>query len=161
MKKLNLLSMLIALSFGVMSGVQAQTTATAPMNVSATVSASCNLSATPLNFGSINLTNASSGFASANANIVFNCTKGTSYSIKMDGGTHSDGTNRYMGNTGTDKLMYYIYDNASLSIPLDSSFTNGTATGNSTTLMISGSLATNQVAAAGSYSDVVTVSITY
>jgi spore coat protein U-like protein len=131
----------------------------AMMNVTATITPSCTLSATPLNFGTVNL--GGSGSVAASSNITFNCTKDTSYNINMDGGGSFDGANRYMlGTSGTDKLAYQISVSGA-NVPVNSSFLSGNGLGNASTIAVQGALLVGQNVPAGFYKDTVMISIIY
>jgi spore coat protein U-like protein len=157
MKKIKLLSLLLC-SFAI-TQAQAQTTITAPMNISATVASTCTLSATPIAFGTINLNGPA---PSANSTLTINCTKGTPYSISANGGLNYANNTRSMKNSAnTDILNYVLYIVSGTQLPVNTSFTNGTGTGIATTLTMYSSIPPLQNVSAGSYSDIVTLSITY
>jgi spore coat protein U-like protein len=135
-------------------------TVSAPMQVTSTVTPVCSISIDPMNFGTFNLTSTN---VKATSNIRATCTKGTSYTLKMDGGTSGDPTNRYMIRAGgTEKLQYNLYSMATL-IPFNTVFIGGTGTGLTDTFPFDGALVggVNLNAPVGSYADTVTVTIDY
>jgi len=156
----------LLLVLGVMpwSGLHSQTqTATTTFLVKTTVQAVCVVSATELNFG-----NYSSGTGPLLGTSVVQptCTPGTTYNIKLNGG--SAGGSIYGGRqmaSGSNKLNYQLYR--------DSARTNiwGNTTGTDTVQDVGigiakdhtvfGAVPAAQVVPAGDYQDTITVRVYY
>ncbi len=133
---------------------------TSSMSVTATVGASCTISAGNLDFG-----NFSGAQTDASASITVNCTSGASYTVDMDAGTGSGATTTTRKLTsGADTLDYTVYsDNARTSIWKTGGGNNvsGTGSGANQTLTAYGRMPANATPAAGSYTDSITVTINY
>jgi spore coat protein U-like protein len=155
MNRIKILALLLSSFF--IAQARAQTTTTTPMNVSATVASSCTITANPLVFGNINLSQPASY---SQTQMSFNCTKNTSYTIKIDGGLYSSGSNRYMKNSANNDLLSYELQ-GSFDTSINAVMLSGTATGNSMSYVIFSRIVGGQVVSAGNYSDIVTFSITY
>lgn len=93
------------------SGSAFAATETTTLNVSATVSGSCSVSADPAAFGEI------SGLPGeefvANGNIRVNCSSGTSYSVGLDEGQNFDSIIRAMVNGSNHRINYIIEESGS------------------------------------------------
>ena len=148
---------------------------TAEMNVSADINASCIMSNTDLDFGEYNAigVNATQDLL-ATATITTTCTPGTIGSVKMDNGKHpsskvsrgrgpsSGGYNRNMA-SGSSKLKYEIYRNEGLtSVWNFLQYKTVIASGTSEDLPVYAKVFKNQLdAAAGSYTDIINITLTY
>ncbi len=144
-------------------------TATATFQVTATVVSACTVSGALLNFGSsINpLTSGVPLYASSTLSVV--CTNTTPYSVALDAGTNAGGassfSNRAMKN-GTHTLGYQLYqDSAHATVWGDgtsgSTQQAGTGTGSTQSLTIYGSVPALSGVVPGSYTDTVTVTVSY
>ena len=81
---------------------------TSPVQSTAKLTSTCVLSATSINFGDITQTGATSTNKWATGNIQVLCTKNSSYSINLNGGT-KPGTWRYMtGNSSAATVAYTV-----------------------------------------------------
>jgi spore coat protein U-like protein len=114
--------------------------------VTEAVQATCSATATTLAFSAYT---PGSGAKANNSTISVKCTKNTPYTIALDGGTTTGGTiaQRLMA-SGANTLQYNLFTTA--------------ATANAVTVF--GQLpdnAINQTAVPGSYTDTITVTITY
>lgn len=140
-------------------GLPDAATTTATMAVTATVVASCSISAAALAFG-----NYTSAAVDAVATISVTCSTGTTYDIELDAGTASGATTatRAMQN-GSNTLSYNIYSNSGRSTVwgLTTDKVSGTGTGSAQSLSAYGRIPAGQSVAAGSYSDTITATITY
>ncbi len=158
-----------ALSAGV---AHSATTITSSFPVTATVQATCSVQANPLGFGTYT---PGGGTVTSNSTISVQCTKGTGFTVALNGGTTTGGSiaQRLMVN-GANTLQYNLYTNAALGTIFGDGTTGatvaGTGTGvgvaNAQTVTVYGQLPdnpTNQAAVASgtAYSDLVTVSVTY
>jgi spore coat protein U-like protein len=157
----------IAASLAVVGGAQAATTSTT-FGVSATVLSNCTVSAQPLDFGNYT---PGAGARNVNTPISVRCTRGTPFTVALNGGTTVGGsiTQRLMTN-GTDTLQYNLYTAAGFGTIFGDGTTGstvpgtGAGLGNAQTVTVFGNLpdnTTNQNAATGSYSDLISVTVTY
>ena len=153
------------------------TTITEKMNVSADINASCIMSNTDLDFGEYNAigVNATQDLL-ATATISTSCTSGTNGVISMSGGSHvlfcmSSKCHRQMANQDeTSFLRYNIYTNESLS--WGSVWSDNTSATNEVVQVIGSGVSQNTTvygeitknqrnAAAGSYTDTITITLNY
>jgi spore coat protein U-like protein len=97
-------STLFVLALGLIISSQAlAATATATLDVSATVGVACSVSAVPVNFG-----NFVGERIEASGSITVTCSSGAPYNIALDAGQFYDGYWRMITN-GTDYLAYEIW----------------------------------------------------
>jgi spore coat protein U-like protein len=161
-------------SFAIASAPLFAGTASGSFVVSATVLAVCQMSATAINFGTYIPGNGTT--LTANSTISIQCTSGTSaptlaLNAGASGGTMAD---RLMAGPGGGKLQYNLYTSASYSTVF------GDGTGGSSTVPVTvgtnsfsvpvkvtvygqflDSAANRLAAAAGTYADTVTATLTY
>lgn len=144
----------------------------ATMNVTATVIATCTVTAGNLNFGNYDAIGANStaplvGTAAVNAT----CTQGATATVDIDAGLNPSGTGnaqaRRMKGTGTNYLAYGIYSDSAHSKPWGTK-TSGTTVavtgaGGATPVSLTayGSVPNAQNVPVGSYTDSVAVTINY
>lgn len=136
-------------------------TATSTFQVTANVQATCQISATNLNFGNysgVELTNTST--------ITVNCTQNQGYNIGLNGGSNSlPVTGRKMTGPGGTVLNYALYRDNNHTTNWGNTVGTDTAQGNGSganqTLTVYGKLAANQLVTPGAYSDTITATITY
>lgn len=130
-------------------------TATASLAVSATVAGTCTVSGGPLAFGAYT----PSTLATQQSALDVNCTQGTAYVVALDNG--AAGARRMTGPGGAT-LPYEIYRDGARSQRWGdgSSAATGTGTGSVQTLPLYASISPT-AATTGSYSDMVTVTLTY
>jgi len=135
-------------------------TETGSMTVSATVEAACLMTTAPLAFGSY------TGLAiSGTANFSISCTNSTPYTLALNAGSSTGATvsTRKMTSTG-GTLAYALYRDSArtLNWGTDVGTTySGTGSGSAQSVSIYGSVASGQQPTPGSYSDVVTATLTY
>lgn len=150
------------------AGSASAATVTTTFGVTATVLKTCAVAANPLAFGNYT---PGSGALSANTTVNVKCTKGTTFSVALNGGTTTGGTiaQRLMSN-GTDTLQYNLYTTAAFATVFGDGTTGatmpGTGTGVATAvaLTVFGNLpdnATNQNVSTGAYADTINVTVTY
>ena len=154
---------------GMLAGAADAATTPATLPISATVQATCSASTGPLAFGAYT---PGSGARTGNTTINVRCTKSTGYTVALNAGTTTGGTfaQRLMA-AGAGTLQYNLYTTAGFaSIFGDGSASTltvaGTGAGVSTpnAVAVFGQLpdsAANQLAIPGSYTDTVTVTVTY
>lgn len=141
------------------------TNAQTTFSVTATVLASCTVSAGTLAFGTYTPTSGSPLDTTSTVNVT--CTNGTTYTVALDGGsTASNVAARAMSDTHSHTLSYGIYtDSGRATVWGDgtgSSVTQpGTGSGSQQVIIAYGRASASQFAAAGNYSDTVTVTVSY
>lgn len=137
--------------------------------VTATLQPNCTTSATALGFGTYTPGN---GALAANSTITVNCTKSTAYTIALNPGTTTGDrfTQRLLA-SGANLLQYNLYTTAAFATVWGdgtgkTATQTGTGAGKATasTFKVYGQLpdsAANQTAAPGTYTDTITVTVTY
>jgi spore coat protein U-like protein len=147
----------------------ANPTVTTTFKVAATVQPNCTTSATGLGFGTYTPGN---GALAASSNITVNCTKSTAYTIALNpGSTTGDSFAQRLMASGANTLRYNLYTTAAFATVWGDG-TGATATqagtgagmGTASTYKVYGQLpdsAVNQAAVPGSYTDTITVTVTY
>lgn len=121
----------------------------------------CNISATPLDFGT--LTSLSTTIDSTNS-ISVTCTRGVQYSVSLSNGTSgaTNPTSRKMrAATTADTVLYGIYTNVGRTIPWSTNSVSGSGTGNPTTFVGYGRIPAQTTPTPASYSDNIVVTVTY
>lgn len=147
-------------------------TATANMTVQMTITASCTINATTLDFG----TNAGTSLVAANidasTSASVTCTNGSPYAISMDNGANVSGAQRRM-KSGANFVNYNLFVDSGRSNAWTTASSNstcssanscylGTGSGAAQSIPIYGRVpAIGSAPATGSYSDTVTMTITY
>ena len=158
------------LAAGVMAaGVAQSATTTTTFAVTATVQSTCSATATALAFGTYT---PGAGALTNNSTISVKCTKNTPYTVSLNAGTTTGDafTQRLMA-SGANTLQYNLYTTAAFTTVFGDG-TGGTGTQAGTgagvatanTVTVYGQLldsAANQAAVPGSYSDTITVTVTY
>lgn len=151
------------LAFGSIPAASAATSTTT-MAVSMTITAGCNISATPLSFGSAQVL---SGNTDATATVTPTCTNTTPYTVSLDagGGTGATVAARKLTGPAGATINYTLYQDAARTIVWGATAgTNtvaGTGNGVAQPLSVYGRVASQTSPAPGSYTDVVNVTITY
>jgi spore coat protein U-like protein len=153
------------------------TSSTVNMNVTANISATCSMSNTDLDFGDYDATGInSSRDLLATATILTTCTSGTNGVITMSQGDHflycevNDCHRQLSNDEETSTLRYNIYTDENLNfsdiwnhdVDEMSSVAQVVGNGLSQDMTVYGKIPKNQkYAAAGSYSDTITITLTY
>ena len=141
--------------------------ATANLNVSASVSAVCTISTAPVAFGAYDpvVTNAAAAL-NGTGTLTVACTKGAAATIDLGvGGNLSAGSRRMT--SGSDFLNYALYKDAARTQVWGTGMATGTtltynsASKASTNLTVYGTVPGAQDVTVGSYSDVVVATINY
>jgi spore coat protein U-like protein len=147
----------------VASGAWAATT-TGSIAVSATVSTVCSLGTTPLNFGEVALTGATTGATNGTATITVTCTGGGAYSVGLDSGLNNVAAQRNL-KSGTNLLAYGLYtDLAHGTVWPVAPGVAGTGNAAAQALTVYGLIPAGLPIVSGSgtpYTDTVTVTVTY
>ena len=140
-------------------------TATGSLAVTGTIAATCQVNTSSLAFGTFNpVLNTN---LNVNGSVSISCTNGTPYNIGLGvgAGTGATITNRVMM-SGSNKLTYQIYRDAAQTQnwgqTVGTDTVTGTGTGSAQTVTAYGRIVSGQTTAViGSYTDTVTVTITY
>jgi spore coat protein U-like protein len=138
------------------------TTAAVNFNVNATGSASCAITASPLNFA-----NYTGALLNSTTTISVTCTNGTSYNVGLNAGTATGATvtKRSMTGPASALLGYKLFSNSGYTINwgntvgTDTVARKGTGTGQSITVY--GQIPAGESARIGTYTDTITATITY
>jgi spore coat protein U-like protein len=142
----------------------AATTSTS-FTVSATVVNNCTTSATALSFGNYDPTSGSD--TSGTNTVTVTCTNGDAYTIALNGGTTSGGSisQRKMTDGASHYLNYNIFQNAGHTTLWGDGTTGNTLSGTGTAVAQNytgyGSITASQTVPSGSYTDTITVTITF
>lgn len=137
-------------------------TATSTFNTTATVVATCAISATNVAFGSY-----STAQLDATGSISITCTNGTTYTVALDAGVGASATlaARKMTGPSSQTLTYSLYQDVSRSTLWgDTAGVNtaaGTGSGAAQSLTVYGRIPSLQFPGAGTYSDTITVTLSY
>ncbi|HKB80479.1 MAG TPA: spore coat U domain-containing protein [Thermoanaerobaculia bacterium] len=142
-------------------------TATANLNVSASVAAVCTITTAPVAFGAYDPVSANASTdLTATGSVTVACTKGASATVDLGvGGNLSAGTRRM--SSGSDFLNYALYKDGARTQVWGSALTGGTtltynaASKAPTALTVYGTVPQAQDVTVGSYSDVVVATINY
>ncbi|HEY5338633.1 MAG TPA: spore coat U domain-containing protein [Rhizomicrobium sp.] len=141
------------------------TNASSNFTVSATVLASCSVTAGNLSFGSYTASSATPNTASST--VAVTCTNGTTYSVSLDGGTVSNAmTARNMKDTAGDLLSYGLYTTSAYTTVWGDG-TGGTGdnsssgTGTAQSYTVYGQVPAAQYVAPSSYADQISVTVSY
>lgn len=161
----------IAFGFAAVAAVLASpafaATATNTMPVSVDVINSCTVAATPMAFG------APTAIGGANidttSTITLACTNGATYDVALDNGLNSASGQRYMSNGAATptKIPYNVYKDAARSQAWGSTTGTNTAAGTAGVSGLVSLVAYGRIPAsatsvgAGSYTDTVTVTVTF
>ncbi len=168
MKRLSRLAVCMALPLTCAMPIPAAiaSTATTTVTVTATVIDACTVDASPLSFGNYN--GISGSMHDAVAVITPTCTAGTAYAIALCTGLGSGASHATRKLTGPDgaSLNYSIYTNSSRTTVWGDG-TGGTSVvaasgvGLAQPVQLHGRVPAAQTAMVGSYSDTITVTVTY
>lgn len=162
----NVFKKVFALSILAAAAISSQAATTAAnFTATATVNASCVITASPVAFGSI--TPAATGDATATGTLTSTCSNGTGYTLTLNKGSGASIGARSMAGTATntDKLLYNLYTNAGATSIFGDTVEGNTlaasGTGVAQTQTIYGKLALNQYIKSDTYTDNLTVTLTY
>lgn len=156
---------LIALSGAAIATLAAQPALaadTAELAVSAEVTGTCNVTTSPVAFGSVDVTSGSNVDATGGISVV--CTNGTAWAAAADAGNGlgATATDRKM-TSGANLLNYALYTDAGRTTNFGGANTiSGTGSGSAQASTVYGRVASGQTTVPmGSYADSVTISLTY
>jgi spore coat protein U-like protein len=144
-------------------------TASGTFQVNATVSSVCYVSGALLNFGNSLDPVAGATPVDASSTLSVQCTNTTAWSVALDAGSNAGGAANFASRTlknGASSLAYQLYLNAGRTTVWGdgtggSSPVTGTGTGATQSLTVYGRLPSMAGAIPGTYTDTVTVTITY
>jgi spore coat protein U-like protein len=134
-------------------------TATANLGVSASVAATCTISATPVAFGAY-----SGSQLDATGSVTANCVTGTAWTIGLGAGNGSGATDSSRKMTsGANTLGYALYSDAGRTTNWGNSTgtISGTGTGGSQNNTVYGRIPSGTPPAAGSYTDTIVATINF
>ncbi|ALM52417.1 hypothetical protein BJB45_07805 [Halomonas huangheensis] len=140
-------------------------TATTQFNVQITINAECQInSASDLDFGSAGVIDTA---VEASSEIAVQCTSGTTYDIGLDEGQGTGATvaTRFMTGPDSETVTYSLYtegghtDVWGNTVGTDTA--SGTGTGSEQLYTVFGQVPEQEAPAPGTYTDVVTVTVTY
>jgi len=137
-------------------------TQTGTFSVTATVAASCTLSAAALGFGTY-----SGAQITVNSTVSVTCTNTTPYNVGLNAGTATGATvtNRSMTGPSSALLNYTLYSNSGLTTnwgnTVGTNTVAGTGSGSAQSLTVYGKIPAKQYVRPGSYADTITATITY
>lgn len=141
-------------------------TATANLNVTATVSATCSVTTGPVAFGTYDPVSASPDDDGVGT-VTVTCTNGTGYSIALGDGTYYSGGRRMRSSTTTyEYLNYALYQDAGRTTlwgdgTPDAVMGSLTGDGSAQAYSVYGRVAAGQYVKADSYADTVVVTVSY
>ena len=158
-----------ALTLGSLSSTASALTAGNTFQVTATIISSCTVSGTTLNFGNSIDALATSTPLDATSTLSVTCTNTTPYTVSLNAGANAGGASNFGARTmksGTRTLGYQLYlDTGRSSVWGDGTASSatvaGTGTGSAQSLSIYGRIPSLAGVVPGSYSDTVTVTVTY
>jgi len=155
---------IVAFGFIGSTGSQAATQ-TNNFDVTATIIASCSISAGNLAFGNYDPL---SGTDNDNTStIAVTCSNAAPYTVRLDGGTEADTANRKMNDdaTGLQKLDYQLYSDAPGGTVWGNTVPTGlagTGTGSNQNITVHGRITAGQTTPPiGDYTDTVTATVEY
>jgi len=154
--------LLFVIGFVLVPAVVMGATTTTTFNVQTNLIGACSATASNMDFGDLP---ASSSFTNnGSSDVTVNCSPGTVYAVRLNGGSNPTGVNteRRLRN-GTGYLTYYLYaDSARTTIfVIDTTAVMVTGNGSPQSTPIYGSITGSGSQPTGTYSDVVTVTVTY
>jgi len=166
------LLLVVALCLGAPPAARARSSASATMTVTATVISTCTISSGNLAFGNYDAVGANATTPlNATSQISTTCTQGATATVDIDAGLNPSGTGnaqqRRMKGTGTNYLLYDIYQDASRNQRWGTKTSGttrpvtGTGAGTPESLTAYGSVPSGQNASVGSYTDSVAVTVNY
>ncbi len=129
----------------------------------ATVNATCNVSAANINFGSAGVLSAN---IDSTGTVTPQCTNSTPYNIGLNAGTATGATvtTRKMTN-GATTVSYSLYRNAGMTTnwgnTVGTDTVGGTGTGNNQSYTVYGQVPVQSTPAPGTYTDTIIVTVTY
>lgn len=147
----------------------------APLSITATVAATCDISTTAVAFGNYDPTAATA--SNSNGTVTLTCVKGSLPVVSLDLGSNPVGAVRHMKGAGTDVLSYELYQPANNAVGTSCAGTETVVWGDGTngnqfnataaadtlgrSYNICGRISAGQNVGADSYSDTVTAKVDF
>jgi spore coat protein U-like protein len=140
-------------------------TATANFPVNATISSTCSLSATGINFGEVGTAGVTTSQTDGTGSITITCSTGSAYSIALDDGLHNVAAQRHV-QSASNTLTYDLYKDPARGTVWTCAAAPVTGTGDATAQVITvyGRIAAGlpfSVSNGTPYTDTVLVTLTY
>lgn len=159
---MNFRNLFLAISASLVAGSALAATSTSQMDVTATVVASCSVAATDLAFGDVDPFVGKAG----QTTVSVTCSNGAAYDVGLDAGTTTGATTAArLLTSGTDTLAYNLYQDSGHQTvwgnTVDVDAVEGTGSGSAQVLNVYGNIPVDSTATIGTYSDVVTVTVTF
>ena len=132
-----------------------------PFTVQVNSTGDCNISTTPMDFGTLTDLNVA---IDATNSIAVTCTKGVQYSISLSNGSsggNSPTARKLKSTASLDAVTYGIYTNVGRTSPWGSNAVTGKGNGNASTFIGYGRIPAQTTPAPDSYSDNVIVTVAY
>lgn len=150
---------------GLSASAALASTQSATFGVTASVAASCSITADSLNFGAYD----GSTTLTPTSTVSVNCTNTTPYNVGLNAGTGSGATTTTRVLTGTtsasNKLNYTMWQNSARTTnwgnTVGTDTESGTGSGSAQSLTVYGQLASGQTANGDSYTDTITATLTF
>jgi len=157
--KLSVATVLLGLSSLSMAQTETDT-----MTVSAEVENSCTITAGDLDFGTINVLSGED--VDGTSEISVTCTSGADYEVGLDGGGEEDVASRAMSDGDTGSLNYALYSDegrtSNWGNTTEDDVVADTGNGDTQTHTVYGRIPQDQnTVAAGTYTDIITATVTY
>ncbi len=141
--------------------------ATASLNISATVSKNCTISTAPVAFGAYDSVTANrTAPLDGTGTVIVTCTKGAAAKVGLNAGGNAQGTTRRMAGAAAEYLTYELYkDAAHASVwgntAADALDVPAAVNQNPQNFTVYGRVLQNQVAAVGAYTDTVVATVNF
>ena len=160
---------ILALLLATQAGAVAAGTVTNTFNISATLISACSVSGATLSFGTAVNPLSTAVPLDATSTLSVQCTNTTAYAVALNAGTNAGGASNFGGRamaSGANSIGYQLYSDTGRSTVWgdgsnSSSTVSGTGSGSTQTLTIYGRVPSLSGAVPGSYSDTVTVTVSY
>lgn len=175
MHKMKISLAIATIALAGIAGTAAAGTKSAPLSITATVAATCDISTTAVAFGNYDPTAATP--TNVNGTVTLTCVKGSLPVVSMDLGTNAAAAVRNMKGAGTDLLSYELYQPANNVVGTSCAGTETVVWGDGTngvqfnataatdalarSYNICGRIVAGQNVAADSYSDTVTAKVDF
>jgi spore coat protein U-like protein len=156
------LTLSTVLAFGLSFKRAQAATATTTFTVTATVQATCTVSATNLAFGTY-----TAAVANATSTVSVTCTNTTPYNVGLNAGTATGATvtTRKMTGPSSATLNYGLFQDSGYTQnwgnTVGTDTVSGTGNGSAQNLTVYGQVPAGQYVQPGSYSDTITVTVSY
>jgi len=136
---------------------------TTAFTVSVTLSSSCSVSATPLNFGTAGVLSAN---VDATTNLSVACTYTTPYSVSLSAGAAPGATTSTRAMTqGSSEVFYSLFQNSARTVNWGANVgvdtVAGTGTGSAQSIPVYGRVSPQTTPTLGNYSDTVVVTVNF